>query len=192
MVILVTITLSLLILELFDRVFGNQPLIVPAFISEKFSVAGIVLSFSYLIAGILSFICVGFLYFFIKKTKTGIAIEAIAQDSEAAELMGVKISSMLILASFISGGFASLAGILFSQIYSISPIWALNALLYSFVIVILGGLGNIEGSILASFIFGAILTTVTFFQGPQWSFVITFILLILILLIKPSGILGTR
>ena len=106
--------------------------------------------------------------------------------------MGVKITSMLIIVSFISGGFAAWAGILFSQIYSITPAWALYALIYSFVIVILGGLGNVEGSILGSFIFGGILTSVTFFYGTQWSFIVTFVLLILILVLKPKGILGVR
>ena len=93
---------------------------------------------------------------------------------------------------FISALLASLGGILYAQVYAANPLIVLKSLIFAFAIVILGGLGSVRGSIFASFIVGYILTTVIVLYGARWSELVALLIIIAILVIRPSGLFGVK
>jgi branched-chain amino acid transport system permease protein len=129
---------------------------------------------------------------FISKTRLGKEITAASQDPEAAILMGFNIERLFILTMFISAVLAGLSGVLWSQVYAANPFQILNALIYAFSIVILGGLGSVKGSIVASFIIGFIYTGVTTIYGAHMADLVALIIIIIILIIRPTGLFGVE
>ncbi|MFP3910032.1 MAG: branched-chain amino acid ABC transporter permease, partial [Archaeoglobaceae archaeon] len=129
---------------------------------------------------------------FINRTITGKKINAASQDMEMATLVGVEVEKIFTLTMFISAVLAGLGGLLYSQIFAVTPHVAIKSLIYAFAIVILGGLGSIRGSIVASFIVGYILMATIILLGARWSELVMLLTIIGILVIKPSGLFGVE
>ncbi|MEM2768265.1 MAG: branched-chain amino acid ABC transporter permease [Candidatus Bathyarchaeia archaeon] len=147
-------------------------------------------------AATISIIAFTALAIFISKTKIGRAMKALSQDIESAMLMGVSTEKLYILTTSISAGLASLAGILYTgtTTSNVSAYMWLLGLAISFTIVVLGGLGSIKGSIIGGLIFGlaetAFIKIVPAAGDLQRSF--PFIVILIILLIRPKGLFGKR
>ena len=126
----------------------------------------------------------------IKKTRLGKAMRACAQDIEAAGWVGVDINRIAIGTFLIGSALAAAAGALIGPIFLIWPTMGLAPVLKSFVVVILGGMGNVPGAILGGYVIGITESIAVGFISPAYKDVIAFIILILVLIIKPSGIFG--
>jgi branched-chain amino acid transport system permease protein len=94
----------------------------------------------------------------------------------------------MVLSSILAG----FAGILYAQIFAISPETSLKALIYAFAIVILGGLGSLRGSIVSSFIVGYILVLTITFLGARWSEFVMLLAIVTILVVRPTGLFGVE
>lgn len=128
---------------------------------------------------------------FIRRTRLGKAMRATAQDPEAAALMGINVNTTIALTFFIGGALAGAAGVIFG-IYN-SYAWFLQGFrggLFAFTSAVVGGIGNIRGAFLGGLIIGLIQAFSDFFFDTRWTQVVVFALLILILVFRPSGILG--
>jgi branched-chain amino acid transport system permease protein len=139
------------------------------------------------------------LYLFVNKTKLGTAIRAVAQDPDAAALMGIPVNRIISLTFFVGGAMGGAAGVLFGLHYSlINPYSGFGPGLKAFTAAVLGGIGNIPGAVLGGLVLGlmeafaasylALLTDGAF--GAEYKDVFAFAVLILILIFRPKGLLG--
>ncbi len=135
---------------------------------------------------------VGALWLLLRATQLGRAIVAVRMDREAAALMGIDIGRTYGLAFALGAFMAGAAGALLSGIFPISPVAASGYLGKAFVICVLGGLGSIPGVILGGFALGVIESFGSLAFGPEHALTIAFLLLIVLLMVRPSGLLGKR
>jgi branched-chain amino acid transport system permease protein len=118
-------------------------------------------------------------------------MRAAAQDLEAAETQGVNTRRTYKVAFFVAILLAALAGALWGQIYAVSPFLGERPLLMAFIVVILGGMGSIPGAALGGTLLGFTESFVGTFYGAAWSAFLSFGVVILLLIVRPWGILGT-
>jgi branched-chain amino acid transport system permease protein len=128
-------------------------------------------------------------YFFLVKTRLGKAIRAAAQDRNTAQLMGVNINKVLGLCFGLGAFMAALAGSLISMMFEITPTIGLPYTIIAIIAVVLGGLGNILGSLIGGLILGLVGNIVMAFS-PALSLVAYYLIFLLLILLKPKGIMG--
>jgi branched-chain amino acid transport system permease protein len=128
-------------------------------------------------------------YLFLARTRLGKAIRAAAQDPDAAGLMGVNINHVLALCFGFGALMAGFAGALLSMCYPIKATMGLEYTIIAIIVVVLGGLGSIPGGFIGGFILGIIGSIVSYIE-PSLSLAAYYIIFILLLLVKPTGIMG--
>ena len=127
---------------------------------------------------------------FLARTRLGNAIRATSMDLDAARLVGIKIRSIYALTFAISAAGAGAAGSLISLNYSINPSAGSFYTPIAFVVCVLGGLGSISGALIGGLVFGVVQSMSQAYIGPAFQNAIAFGLLVVVLLFRPSGILG--
>ena len=133
------------------------------------------------------------LHFFVRRTRLGKAMQATAQDQEAARMMGVEVDRVVILAFFIGSALAGAAGLIFGLYYNFTSfVIGYSAGLRAFTAAVLGGIGNIAGAMVGGLVIGLIESLGGQFIAVRWTDVIIFTILILVLVFKPTGLLGLR
>jgi branched-chain amino acid transport system permease protein len=128
-------------------------------------------------------------YLFVARTRMGKAIRAAAQDPATAGLMGVNIDLVLALCFGFGAAMAGVAGMLISMCYPVHVVMGLEYTIIAIIVVVLGGLGSIPGSFIGGFILGIIGSVVTSID-PRLSLVAYYLIFILLLLVRPKGIMG--
>ena len=131
-----------------------------------------------------------FLMFFLKKTSLGKAMRATSQNWRAAWLMGVNVQKIYLIAFAMGSALVGIAGCMIIPIYSVFPSVGINFVLITFVVVVLGGMGDIVGAFLSGIIVGLVETVSGFLLAPSLGPLVVFVFFVLILLFKPSGIAG--
>ena len=132
------------------------------------------------------------LFAFMKWTHTGRVMRATAQDGEAATLMGVDTNRVYRLTFAIGIACVGAAGVLVAPLYSTYPTAGLQFVLLAYVVVVLGGLGDMVGALLGSLIVAAVEVVGSYFFGAAWKEVFYFVLFIGVLLFRPAGLFGQR
>jgi branched-chain amino acid transport system permease protein len=150
----------------------------------------IFISFSRLLAFGAALLGAILLYLFLARTYLGIAIRAIAQDREIMGLMGVDQRRIYLIASAIGGALAGLAACLLVLQYDVHPFIGLSFGPITFMICVLGGLGNMIGGFVAAFIMSQIIAIGGFFFSIEISYVLAFVFFIVLMFIRPRGILA--
>ncbi len=135
---------------------------------------------------------------FIRLTKTGAAMRAISQDPEAASLMGVNINRTIMITFLIGGALAGAAGVIYNMygVGIVSSDTGFRLGLIAFTAAVLGGIGNVYGAVLGGFVIGIVeAMTIQYFplgNGVLWGDAVVFAVLVLILVVRPSGLLGQQ
>jgi len=162
-------------------------------ITGNFTLLGVGVVAPHALAAVLSLILFAGVWIFIAKSRSGKAMKALSQDLEAAMLVGVSVEKMYMLTSAISAGIASIAAVFYTSITA-SASWDmwLVGLAYSFCIVILGGLGSMKGTLLGALIFGYAVTYISLTYGGGLVTSFPFIVMIVVLIIRPKGLFGKR
>jgi branched-chain amino acid transport system permease protein len=156
-----------------------------------FTVAGVQIQRGYLLAFGVMIPLVLALTWFITKTRAGKAMRATAQDPEAARLMGINVDSTISLTFLLGGALAGAGGLVYA-LYETS-VWyfqGFQAGLLAFTAAVMGGIGNVRGAVLGGLIIGVIQGLSDYRIGQQWTEAVVFGYLILIMILRPKGLLG--
>jgi branched-chain amino acid transport system permease protein len=139
---------------------------------------------------LLSFLLMVGFYLFLKRSKLGLAIQALAQDTEIARVQGIRINRMYPLAFAIGTGLAAAAGAVIGPLFQLNPWMGIMPQVKAFIVVILGGIGSIPGAFLGGLILGVAESFVSTYASKAVADMLGFILVIGILLFRPSGLFG--
>lgn len=172
---------------------GPNPREFVGIASKMINIGGVQISNIQLIVIIFSAILMGILYYIIGYTKTGKAMRAVSFDMDVAGLMGISVNKTISFTFALGSVLAAAGGILYASAYpQIEPTMGAMPGLKAFVAAVLGGIGSVPGAVLGAFILAVAETFTKGFLSSQFADAISFTILILILLIKPSGILGKK
>ena len=189
--LLATFAVNMIIIGLGTAAFTTTPRDT-GFSLGNIQVGPLILQGTRLVAAIITLLVTGALYIFLYRTCTGKYIRAVANNRAAAELMGIPSSRILALSFGIGTMLAAIAGGLIATFFSFTILSGDVFQLKSFIIGVLGGLGNPLGALVGGLILGVLEGVLPLAMPNTWVPVIEFLLFILILLIKPSGLLGGR
>jgi branched-chain amino acid transport system permease protein len=174
-------------------VFGPDPKLFPTLIPSGTVVntQNLVISTNSIAVIVTAFALMLLLRFVVYNTKIGTAMRAVSYNHRAASLMGINIDTVISFTFILGSSLAAAAAVLFASVYpSINPLMGIFPGLKAFVAAVLGGIGNLAGAALGGLIIGLTETLVVGYISPTFRDAIAFSILILILLFKPSGILG--
>lgn len=171
-----------------DAIYHDMPNLIPGF----FTIFGVNIPYHYLLIIIVSLSLLLVITLFINKSKLGKSIRAVAQDSEAASLMGINVDKILAYTLMISAFLAAVAAILNVPVDIVAPQVGWTILLNSFAIVVLGGLGSTSGSVLGAYIIAFARSYTNYFLSPVLSALIPIIVIVLVLVLRPRGLLGKK
>ena len=135
---------------------------------------------------------IGLLYAFMKFTFLGKALRAVAQDRETAGLMGINPNRLIMLTFVIASALAGMGGAMLGPVLVLTPFAGASVIVKAFAIVIIGGFGNVEGTIIAGLIVGLIESYTTQVLGPGLIDIVVFALLLLMLAVRPTGLIAER
>ncbi|WFU51373.1 branched-chain amino acid ABC transporter permease [Sinorhizobium terangae] len=193
MTVLLTFALAMMAEGVLGGLFTNtQRVTSPDYATDAFFIGDVFIPKGQLYAGVLSLAIIAALTLFLKYSRLGYAIRATTQNREAAELLGVNVNFISILAFAIGIGLAGAAGSLVSFVFSFFPAkhWEWVAILMS--VVVLGGMGSILGTVVAALLLSVVAAFVGTWIGATWSTMTFFLALFLILLIRPQGLFGEK
>jgi branched-chain amino acid transport system permease protein len=142
---------------------------------------------------IVSFLLMGALYLFVQRTRIGTAMRAVALDHDTSRLMGINVNRIIAIVFLIGPGLGGVAGMIVALYYGSFDFtlgWTFG--LKAFIAAIMGGIGNIPGAMLGGMLLGIIETLGAGYLSPQWKDVIAYAILILILIFRPTGLLGEQ
>ncbi len=190
-VVIATIAVSFILENLVLIVFGTQFKRLPPLVE-----GGIVLGDFYVISlqnlsiMIISLSILTSLSIFLKKTKLGMAIRAVSQHREASCLVGINVQRIYTLTIGISVALAGFSGILLGYLYFVTPTMGADILNIAFVIIVLGGLGSIKGTVIASYVVGLVQAFSMLYLGIFLTPLVSFTLMLVIMVVRPKGISG--
>ncbi|MCR5273596.1 MAG: branched-chain amino acid ABC transporter permease [Lachnospiraceae bacterium] len=175
-------------------IFGANPVSFTSVVTlSPLKLAGgdLVISGTTIVTIVLCLIIMGCLMIFIKKTKAGQAMLAVSEDKDAAQLMGINVNATIALTFAIGSGLAAIAGVLLCSAYpTLTPYTGSMPGIKAFTAAVFGGIGSIPGALIGGILLGVIEILGRAYISSQLSDAIVFAVLIVVLLVKPSGILG--
>jgi branched-chain amino acid transport system permease protein len=161
-----------------------------SYMTKVIHIAGVPLMYNRLVALAVALLVCLFCYILIQKTMLGKAIRALIQDREASQLVGINTNFIYLFSFCLGFAMAGLAGCLLSMFYEITPFMGLPYTIIAFIVIVLGGLGNILGSLLGGFLLGLLETIGVSVTSPGLRPILSYSVFILIILIRPKGIFG--
>ena len=175
-------------------IFGSTPIPFQSVIpNENIKVGPVVISSITLVTLVVTAVAMILLTLFINKTKLGSAMRAVSEDKGAAELMGINVNSTISMTFAIGSALAAVAGILYiSQYQSMKPTLGALPGIKAFVAAVLGGIGSIPGAMLGGILLGLIESVSKAYISTELADAIVFGVLIVVLLFRPSGLLGKK
>jgi branched-chain amino acid transport system permease protein len=154
--------------------------------------SGMFISYSRLLAFAFALVGMVLVYLFLTRTYTGTAIRAISQDRQIMVLMGVDTRRIYLITSALGGGLAGLAACLLVLQYDIHPFVGLSFGPITFLICVLGGLGNFAGGFVAAFVFAEIIALGGLYSDLEWGYVLAFAFFIVMMFVRPQGLMARR
>jgi branched-chain amino acid transport system permease protein len=192
--LITAIGVSFLLQNIIMLIFGPSDKSYPQVIEiHKYSYKTVTFTNLQILIAIVSTVLMAGLHLFIKHTQTGKAMRALADDQQAASLIGININRIISIAFMIGSALAGAGGVMFGMYYNtINFHDGYLAGLKAFTAAVLGGIGNIPGAMLGGVLIGILEGLGAGYLSSEWKNVFAFFILILILLFRPSGLLGQR
>lgn len=187
---LATLLVALILQQVLIVRFSLAPRTLSPLISGGIGVAGTRIRLYQILAFVLSWVALGLLWVFVRKTKTGRSILATSMTEKGARLAGVNVDYVNGVTWFVAGAFAGFAGVFIGALQSTSPTMWIEPLGLAFIIVTVGGVGSIKGSIVGAYLIGFLQTITVSLGGANLRGMFAFLLLIAIIIVRPQGLFG--
>ena len=191
-VLLMTVAIAMAFQEAMTGIFSSLYWAIPPLIPGFTDILGVsVLNQHLLTLGIVAVVII-IVWLILAKTKLGIALRATAQDAEIANLMGISVPRTLMITMGIATALAGIAALAVAPLWTIYPAMWTGPLVMVLVIVVLGGLGSIKGSIIGAFIISLVEVSVTLLM-PSYSYlkvVFAILAMVIVLIVRPGGLFG--
>jgi len=191
-VLIATIALGLIFQELMLLSYGGHFLGVPSTIEGVVRVLGVSIPYQRLLILVVAALMLLATWFFLYRTRTGLAIRATANDIEVANLMGMNVHRVAMITVAFSVGLAAIAGVVATPVTAVHPHMWLDPLVIMLGIVVLGGLGSLKGSVIGALII-AYVEAITVFSLPEGAHLkgaVALGIMVLVLLVRPEGLFG--
>jgi len=165
---------------------------VPPIFARSIPVGHVFIKGELLLGFIVTLCCTFALQWVIKHTLLGKAIRATVQDGEAAKLMGIAVPRIFLITFATGSALVGLAACVMVPLFSVFPTVGLNFVLIAFVIVVLGGMGSIEGALLGGFCVGVVQSVSAYYIAPAFGQLFFFLLFLLVMIFRPNGLFGQK
>ena len=194
MQLLLTLGISLIITDGVQLVFGADyhQISIPLLDKNLHLGAHITLNAPWILSFAITVVLAVGMFLFVMKTRFGRALRAIAQNRYAASLMGIDVRRTQALAFGLGLAAVGMAGGLLLPVFYLYPEVGGQFTLKSFVIVVLGGMGSIEGAAIAGVVLGVVESLTSLYWGNEWALVVDFAIFLLVLSLRPSGLFGSQ
>jgi branched-chain amino acid transport system permease protein len=191
-VIIATFGFALVLENLILRFYGAYPLRQPIGIDGGWYIGATHIPYQNVLLIVASGVLMVVVAYILKNTRMGRAIRATAQNREATELMGVRVSWVFLQVLMLGGGLAAVSGIMLSTLTTLAPTMGYDPMLKAFIICVIAGLGNIYGALVSAFVLGLFEVSIQFLFGVRFGFPALLLLVILTLIWRPYGVFGRR
>jgi branched-chain amino acid transport system permease protein len=191
--IIASYAIALAILEGLRYVgFKGMTYTLPAFIEGSTTIAGISVDYQRLLVVVIGAALVAFLWLFTRYTRVGLALKGMAQDEQAALMLGIDSDIMAVVAMGIGSMLAAFAAILLLPLGNIVVESGYNVLILAIAVCIVGGIGSWMGAVLAAFLIGYAQILTVVYLGAHYQMMVALLAIILTLILKPSGLFGQQ
>lgn len=190
---LLTVGISVVFINTVLLVWGADFKGIPNYFAVRpLSLLGVNISVDRLVAFLLAVTTIAIFATFMRRTQTGRAIRAVAQDETGALIVGIDLNRVMSLTMALSAALAAMAGASLLFIFPAYPTAGLRPLYVAWYVVILVGMGNVPGAVVGGFIVALLQTLTSYYIGTGWEDVIPTVIIIVILIFRPSGIFGSE
>ncbi|MDA4125920.1 MAG: branched-chain amino acid ABC transporter permease [Thaumarchaeota archaeon] len=191
--LVVTLALATMFESIATLIFGGARVQFASEIANgDIRYGGLIITYAELVQFAVAIGVLVLLQVFLKRSRWGIGMRAVAQDLDAASLVGINTDTIYLLAFGLGSALAAVAGFLLTNTVFLSPSVGATPLTIAFIVVVFGGIGSVQGTILASYIVALVQQYVTLFLDATWGLSFAFLLMIAILIIRPQGLFGFR
>jgi branched-chain amino acid transport system permease protein len=188
--IICTFGVMLVIQQLVLTIFGGSPRRIAAPIPYRFPLFQLQYPLMRVVVAIISILVMTGLWFFLRKTKYGLWMRAVVQDREMGIALGIPVNKVYMWTFILGSALAAFSGVLAAPIVSVDFMMGREVLIMAFIIVIVGGMGNLEGSVIAAIMISLIQGIGSLFVPPSIATVFALAFMIIVLLIRPQGLFG--
>lgn len=189
-IFIATVALAAIMEQVYFILFGGRQKLLRPLVSGLFRAGPLQATYQEILTIVITVVTLGALWFILQKTKTGRSIRAVSQNSLGAVLNGVNTRRVYSTTLGVATVLAAIAGMLLGPIYYVSPHMGESPMVKAFIIVILGGLGSLKGTVVAAFIVALVEVLVGRYVAVTWAPMILFSIMVLILVFRPQGLFG--
>ena len=165
---------------------------VPPIFGRSIEIGPLLFRAELLLGFAIALVCTFGLQWVIRSTYLGKAIRATVQDGEAAMLMGIPVPRIFLITFATGSALVGIAGCVMMPLFSVFPTVGLNFVLIAFVIVVLGGMGSIEGALIGGICIGVVQSLSSYYIAPAFGQLFFFVLFLLVMIFRPNGLLGQK
>jgi branched-chain amino acid transport system permease protein len=181
---------SIILQQTATIIWGSEPRTTPSPIPGVLRMAGFSIAYFQIFVIALTLAAWGGVWLVLNRSRLGLAIRAVAQNKGAAQLMGIELRDVRLATFAIGALLGGLGGAILSANFPVYPTMGINPVLKAFVVLVLGGIGNLWGAILGGLLLGIVEVMVAGYISSQLQDVGTFLILVLVLLLRPQGLFG--
>ena len=186
-----TFAVAIVLANVALEIYGARNKAVPPVISGRLQlIEGVSVSWHSIVMAMVAIAMLVVLGVFLSKTRYGLGISAVAQQLDAARLMGIPVQRVYNLTMGVSSALAGIAGVLLASVFFVSPNAGDLPLLKALIVAIFGGLGSVRGTIVAAYIIGLLEAFISLYFGVKWSLPVLFLVIMVVMLIRPTGLFG--
>jgi branched-chain amino acid transport system permease protein len=191
-IFIATIGIGAVLENVILRLFGPQPVAQPLNLAGALVVGAVYIPYQNILILAVAVGLMGAVALLLNRSRVGRAIRATAQNRDAAQLMGIRVGRVYAQVLAISGALAAVSGIMISSLSGLLPNMGGDPMLKAFVICVVAGLGNVYGAVFAAIVLGVLEALIQYVFGVQYSFAILLVLVIAVLIWRPSGLFGRK